>query len=296
MADIVIACVDTQPVPEEVDDVLVRIFNEAGDALITSGTTGDLVPGSGEVELVVPPGTYRAKLSMSLQGYEVQGGSVQFIEVPDDNPYAFDFSIDLFQHPAATDSDLCRLSGYLLDAAKQPVPGAVIVFSPLGHPTAVGEAGILRSRIAVTTDDNGYAVVDLIREGRYEVLVRSMVDITAYVEIPDTSWANLADVLFPVPALVTFTPATLVLGIGDLAAVDVTVTMKSGLVLDLVDANSYVEFYCDPAGGVGIISCSDQLTLRGVSGGAFSIKARPTAGLIVRPEATVSGELPVNVS
>lgn len=295
MADIVIACVDTQIVPQPVDGVLVRIFNQAGDTLITQGTTGAVVPGSGEVELVVPGGmTYRAKMSMSTPGYEIT--TPQFLEVPDDNPYAFDMTVELFQNPAATDPNLCRASGYIRRVNGWPAGGSVIIFAPIAEPVIVDEVLVLGEKVHAVADEDGYVVVDLYRQGKYRVFVEGLEDMFAEVEVPDRSWTVIGDLLIPIPASATFDPASLSLSPGDQELVDVTITLRSGLEKTIGEV--YEELCIQPTevDGLRLALSSDGLRVTAETVGSYDVELEVTDQGTVLPTPEISGTLPVTVT
>ena len=63
---VTIRTVDDQVVPVPVDGVLVSIFDSTGTTFLTSGVTGSITPGSGEVPFSLPGSvggiTYKALL------------------------------------------------------------------------------------------------------------------------------------------------------------------------------------------------------------------------------------------
>jgi hypothetical protein len=299
MPDFIVVCEDSQVVPEPVDDVLVRIFNEAGDTFITSGTTGAVVPGSGEVELTVPSdGTYRAKFSMAAPGYTVV--TPQLLDVPVTDDAVFEITLDLFQLEPATDPELCRVSGHILRGNKRPAAGVELFFTSIAEPIIQGQSIILGKKVRVLSDDTGKVVVDLVRQGKFRVFVEGLEDIPTQVEVPDRAWTDIKDLLFPSVELVTFTPNPISMLVDDIQDVDVQFTYRSGLVrgpLELVWDDLSVSYSVSPTTGLllGFLS-TGQLRLRAQSAGTYTITPTITSNQVILPEPVVTGTLSVTVT
>jgi len=189
-------------VPVTVDDVVVRVFDETGTTLITSGTTGDPIA-DGVVEFTldgdVTPIRYQLRIFIS-------GGSIsspKYIDVYSpavDAPTGannFELTATLFTLPQAVNPRLCRASGYVLGPDGRPRSGIDVHFIPCFSPLIVDDYGVLGERVACHTDTTGYISVDLFRTGVYRAIVEGHENSGREVVVPDRASINIFHLLFP---------------------------------------------------------------------------------------------------
>lgn len=201
---------DLVPVP--VDDVIIRVFDETGTTLITSGTTGDPLP-DGAVEFTLDGDAVPVRYQ--LRNY-ISGGSIgspRYIDVYSpavDAPTGannFELEAALFTLPGATNPRLCRASGYVLGPDGRPRPGIDIHFIPCFSPLVVDGYGVLGERVACRSDSTGYVSVDLFRTGEYRAVVESHENSAREVTVPDRTSINIFHLMFPRVATVDWSVA-----------------------------------------------------------------------------------------
>jgi len=197
-----------------------------GGTLIVSATSA----ANGEATVSIPAGVYNIIVSYpGIYGYSVTN-PYQITVVTNNETY--DIELGLFVHPVATGM-YCRCSGHFLDSAGATITDAYIYFQPDDIPLRYGNAGTfpLTAECQIT---DGYGSIDLIRGGVYWVMIPGLKD-RYRVTIPDSAWASLPDVVFPIVYSVSFDPASVTFDTGDTATVAVTVTYRSGLELSGTD-------------------------------------------------------------
>lgn len=303
---VTVYCYDEQVPAELVDGVLVRVFNEAGAVFIAQGYTGDA--GTGKVEFSLDgslTGTrYRIRLSKTGVAFDGslgdQSKSPQYIDIY--SPAAgsptgtndFDIYGDVFHHPSSSDPRLCRCSGYVVYPNGNPVTNAVLELTNLFTPIIADSNRIVTGgRLEVVADSDGYLEVDLYREGEYSAIISSLSDETRHIYIPDRNGWNLADILFPVVAQVTYDVPTLTLAVGGEGDVVPTITYSDTREADdLTD----VEWVSSDEAVATVISAGDHIVVTGVAAGSATVYAVRADDSVVRtPEAGIT-QTPVAVT
>lgn len=288
-----ITFLDTEVPPGEIEGILASLYQ--GDSLIVSSTS-DV---DGEVTFDLAVGTYHMIVSYpGSSGYQVSNPYV--LEIVS-GVNAFSVSIELFDHPTAVNPAMCLCSGYFYDSSGALIDEATIQFRPKEFSSVVGTIGVLGRPLNCTVED-GYAELDLERGALYRVKVPWFSPAAWEVWIPDRSWANLPDVLYPIPSSVVYTPISLSMGVNDATDVTVSITHRSGLVLsgDVVGEDWPVEFTSSDESVVTVTENEDgTFTARALSVGTATISAaRTTTDDPIRLYADpgVSGTLAVVVS
>ncbi len=257
-----------------VDGVLVRIYDDQ-DVFVTQGTTGEGANPAGDRLFDLATGTFTMRLSMSSSGYSMVSPQLFTVTgVPADD--IFDVETNLFQLPAAINSNLCRCSGYFKDITGGALDSARLRFRNMGRPTLLGSDSVLGGYVDVTTDTNGYAQIDLIQGANYRVTIDSLPDLGNEVLVPSLTGANLPDVIFPVVTSVTFNPPTLTLAVDASGTSDTTINYRSGLTVKLskfVVGEVPVSFTPDVVGLVTIAIEDDNLKITREAAGTVVITA-----------------------
>ncbi len=218
--------------------VLVRVFDAAGTSFISQNTTA-LVGGDAVAEFTLdgddPPAEYTIRMSKTGVGFDValgaQYATPQLIEVW--SPAAssptgtndFDVKGETFTAPVATDSRLCRASGFFKDATGRALAWLDITLINDFKPAIVDGYAVLGSKVQLRTDIDGYVEVDLYRGGEYRAMIQSIqaaeADITGAIVfdrelvVPDRASVSLVDLFFPVVEAITWAPTTVALTAGD---------------------------------------------------------------------------------
>jgi hypothetical protein len=197
-----------------IEGALVKVFSENG-----KGVYGEMVTkANGKASFLLNgPQRYQARVFKMSTGFT--------------NPIFFDvigeagakncFLIpgNAIASPSSTDPRLCMCSGYFRTPTGAPAVALDIQFVTRFHPILLDDAGILTERVTTRTDKNGWAQIQLIRHGEYDVLVTGYEDVKRTVAIPDASSCNLPDLIFEVVDSVIVTPDPIQVRLG--ATVDV---------------------------------------------------------------------------
>lgn len=292
--------------------VLVRVFNEAGDTFITQDTTVD-VAGDAVAEVTLdgddPPNKYTIRMSKTGVAFDGSLGddskSPQSIEIyspPANAPTGkndFDIQGETFTMPVATDPRLCRASGFFKDAAGRPLVGLDMSFMNQFKPAIVDGYGVLGSKIQLRTDQDGYAQLDMYRNGEYRAIVESIqaaeADTTGAIifdreiVVPDRSSANLVDLLFPVVKEITWDPASVSLAAG--ATLELTPTVVASDYRTLEGSACGDVLYEITDTDVALVSVeADKLVITGVAAGTTELTAtRRDQSVVFIPYSGITG-------
>jgi uncharacterized protein YjdB len=289
---------EQSPTPDPIENVLVRMFNAAGDVFISQDYTDVLGIADFTLDGDDPPNEYTIRLSK--QGVAFDGGlgddskSPQLIEVytpPAGSPSGTnDFTVrgQTFTRPVATDPRLCRLSGFFRRSDGEPYAWLDFRFKPCFKPAIVDGDGVLWGTIDARTDEDGYIEIDLFRGGEYRVLVETLDDDERLIVIPDVSSENIVEILFPVVETVVFLPASLLLAVDDSEEVVPTVTASNQQVLEGT-AQQDVE-YTSSDEAVAIVAVqNDLLVITAVGPGTCQIDvARLDESIVVVPNTGIT--------
>jgi hypothetical protein len=290
-----------------VDGVLIRIYTSPGDVFVTQGTSGDGVNPTGDRLFNLTAGAYTMRFSMSTSGYSFTNGSPQALTVTG-VPAAdiFDIEVDLHSRPVATDSNLCRCSGFFRDADGSLLVGGTLWFVRTTQPHLLLLDALLGERIRVVTDADGYAQVDLVRDAVYRLEHSALIDVNLEMRVPVASSANLPDVIFPIVSYISPTTSPVALAAGAAASIqDVSIVYRSGLSVvlsEFVDGVYPVEFESDDPAVAGVGVVDGQVAITAIAAGTANITAtrviedEDTAIAAVPAAGAVTGSIVVNVT
>lgn len=199
----------------------VKIFTDA-EVFVTEDTT----PVSGAVTFDLPDGDYIARVSVGAMPY-VNPSPFSFTVEPagDDN---FNLPVELMELPSADNPVFCRVSGYLYH--EDPVTTKIALErvwpQQLLDPN-IGQVSFLSGPYTLSVDD-GYGLADLLKGARYNVnLLRAAR--RWWMQIPNTSSAEIGAVLFPQVLSITPSSALVSLAIGEEVEVTYSQLYYSGL-------------------------------------------------------------------
>lgn len=275
--------------------VLVHVYDQAGTSLITTGTTDS----SGHVTFLLPGTAAPTPTRYQLRSFKAGTSLAQpkYIDVfspPADSPTGtnnFQLDMQVFTHPPATDSNLCRLSGYIRDPAGRYKRGVDIHFIYRFNPLIVGEELVLGERITQRTDKNGYFQIDLWRKGCYRAIIESHENAGRDVYVPDLAAANVNLVLFPRVYSVTYTPTPgWSLAVGQKLDIMVQVTLTSGYVINGTAPEDVL--YSLPQGDItaSLQVLDDRISIVGANPGTSSVRlSRTDNTLIYEPNDAIVG-------
>lgn len=297
-----IYCYDEQVVPELVDGVLVRVYNEAGDTFITQGYTGDA--GSGKVEFSLDgtaaptPTNYTIRLSkqgVAFDGYlGDKSKSPQLVAIyspasgSPTGTNSFDVYGNVFHNPASSDPYLCRVSGYIMNQDGTAFAGANVFVENLFDPIIVNGRAILGRRQNYEADDDGFVSFDLYRESTYRLSVEGLIDTPREIHVPDLDGFNLIDLLFPVVTQIVYSPSSVSVAIDGEIEVTPTITFSDGRTATGTGADDVTYEVAD--GAVASVSVGEEtLTIRGVGPGSTTVSAdRSDESIIILPTPTIT--------
>jgi hypothetical protein len=281
---------DTSLLHNPIAGVVVRAFNAAGSQGLTQTTT-DV---AGHAGLMLEDATtYQLRFFKQNVGFS----NPKYVDVlvsPGVN--TFDVQGELFTPPAAVDPRLCRASGFFRTVTGAAAAGVSIHFIAKFDPLLLEGAAVLTEREFFRTDARGYAEVDLIRNGHYDVTIEGMEDFQRTIYVPDAASVNLPDLLFPVVATVSFDPpGPWALTAGDPAlGVTPTILSTDGRSLQLSAGDVY--WTTSDKAVFDIAYSPTQLFLRPVSAGSAELRAARSDTSIIRiPDTPIAGQ-PVAVT
>lgn len=295
---------DDEVTPNPVDGVNVLVYDATGTTLQTSGITG--TPTAGHVEFSLNGEAAPNPVVYQLR-FAINGGTIvspQQIEVyspASGSPTGtnnFEITASLFTLPVATDPRLCRCSGYVRGPDGRPRPGVNIQFIPCFNPLVVDGIGVYSERVETRTDEAGYVVVDLYRDGYYMATVESHENIQRQVLVPDRSSVNINNLLFPVVSAVTFSPVgPWNLTVGGELEITPTVTASDFRTLEGSGAED-VLYAVDDSSIATVDVASDKIVVRGVAAGSTTLTVtRSDTSIVYIPDPGVSGgSVTINVT
>jgi hypothetical protein len=286
---------DDQIVPQLVDGVVVRVFDQTGTTLITEGTTGSVIAGTAEFTLNGdnPAITYQLR-------FYINGGSVlspQYIQVysppsaaPPPGGNTFTITAALFTLPTATNPLLCRVSGFIWGPDGRPKRGIDIAFIPLFRPLVVGEIGVLGERVNTKTDKDGFVQVDLLREGCYFASVESHENVQRDVEVPDRSSVNIMHLLFPIVVKIAYgVIPPIAVPVDGLVTLTPVITASDFRTLEGT-APEDVQYAVDDPSVASVVINQNTIVINGLSAGTTNLRVtRKDASIIYLPDPGIDG-------
>jgi len=298
---------DDQAVPQPVEDVQIRVFDEA-DLFVTESLTD----ASGELQTVltgdVSPGLeYIVRLHKT--GLDIPAGPTQRIKVIDPlgvtETNIFDFTTHTSLVPESSDPDFCMVSGYFIDARGNPLRALNLKFTPKeGYPTAtisgmpftsfptIVRDRIIASEALVQTDNSGYAECILPRGGVFDFTIHGLEtpgpEPLSEVTVPDAPGIEIHDLLFPYAKSVEYGAAGAAVVTG--GTVELTVTALSSGMVPIEGQVDLGIFFLFTTGDENVatveITEDGTLLVRGVAGGSTTVEVERVPGTYAprRPE------------
>jgi len=212
---------DSIPSGLALEGVLVRVYSEDGTTFITEASTD----ADGRLTLDLPDlTTYWVRFFKV--GYAFNSRST--ISVDGSLLNSFDVvARNLTTHSSATDLNLCRVSGYLLNGSGVPTPNVTLYFMLTGKPRVVGGRAMLPSKVYATTDKSGKVSVDLVRNGVYDVWAAGTDDTVYRAVVPDYPNVDITDLLFPIVTTLSLEVPSVTIAKEDSVSVDVLAELSS---------------------------------------------------------------------
>ena len=195
---------DTSPLQNPVSGVTVKILSP--DGRIVFGQT--VTDSNGHAGFLLPSGqNYQARFYKFQVGFtNPQLFTVLPSPLTTGQSNSFNISADILTPPVATDQRLCVAYGYFRDITGAPQRDVEIHIIGKFDPVWLDGAGVVKERVIVRTDDNGYVQVNLIRCAMYDVTIQGEEDITRHIAVPMAPNVNIADLIFPIVSQIVTTP------------------------------------------------------------------------------------------
>lgn len=276
---------DDQPTPAVVNDVVIHVYSAAG-ALLATGTTGQGADPAGEYSLSLTgsgsPGT-EYHLRMRKPNVTFTKGATQKIFVIEPlvpaTPNIFDISVHAATRPTSSDADMCRLSGYVVDARLRALTDARLRISSvpafpdgqqsagglhyLGDPTVVRDRMLIGAVRTVTPSSAGFFDLLLPRKGVFDVQLHGAEHpLTGFqrIYVPDAADWALEDVLFPYVKQVDYGASPVALTVGQTKTLTINVHISDGRQLsELAVLGSILEFKASDAAIAKVVFDKDGL-------------------------------------
>lgn len=280
---------DSTPLHNPIQGVLVKVYDPTGSTFFTQDTTDAL----GHVGFLLETQLY------SLRFFKFQVGFAQPVlaEVLA-SPAINKFNVfgDIFVPPTPTDLRLCRASGFFRDVSGSPKRFLDIQVISKFSPILLDGAAVITERQIIRTDEKGYAQIDLIRGGKYQVTIEAFEDCQREIAVPDATSVNLPDLLFPVVAQVIFDPPPPYnLLVGQSLVLTPIVLASDGRPLTGTDIEDVIWKTTDESKASVTVS-STTLTIRGNGVGSAQLTATRINSSIIRiPDSPIGGQ-PVDIT
>lgn len=254
-----------------VEDVQVRLYSDDGSTFITYGLTDS----SGEFTTDVPDATYWVRFFKT--GFSFASKLKVIVSASAANN-TFDVEAEnLEQLPPSAANNLCRVSGYVVDAGGQPRKGATFQFMLNQVRHIVSGRPITSAKVISRSDKYGYLEVELIQNAFYEVVVEGLDDQVFMAQVPESQSCNLTELVWPYPARIDLSSSSVSVASGDDEDVTVTLVLSSGVEMPLPDdaPAGAVSFTVSPESSdtdVATVSLSNStLTITGVAAGSCTV-------------------------
>jgi len=257
---------DSTPAESPVAGMMVRVFGTSGNFFTQDTTDAD-----GHVGFTLWSQDY----DLRFYQFGSQVTQPQRITVSETDPNVFDVQATVFEHPVAVDPRLCRASGYFRTIAGAPHRNVDIHFIGEFDPILLEGAAVLSERVAIRTDGDGYACIDLIRGANYLVTVQGYENCQRRISVPDLPSVNLPSLLFTVVEEITFYPAApFSLSVG--SSLELTPTVIGTNKVPLVGTASGDLLWSSSDETVFTVSVEpDYLVLLGIAAGTAELSAAP---------------------
>ena len=304
---------DTQVVPVAVDDVLVKVYDADG-VFVTSGSTGEGANEDGEVEFELTGSEDGTSYTLRFRkdGASITNPQAISVTDPADPSNIFDVTAELHTLPTADDANMCRCSGYFVDASGAAIEDLRILFRvkpEIPEPQILGSGnsakGIVGGHTVVAlTDSSGYVQLDLPRDGEFDAVVGGQENERLHVVVPDAASASLVHLLWPIISNIVYDPVSpAAVATGETTDVGLALTWSSG-VTKFTGAPPMEYTSSDNDVATASVSGTDQddatLTIRGVSAGQATLTPTRTYvegyETVARPAVSALPTIVVNVA
>lgn len=269
---------------EPISGVIVKVFPAGSGVSNTQQITDD----DGKASFML----FTQQYSMRLYKFGAtfpQPQTFTVLEAPTLN--AFDVVGETFTLPASTDARLCKCSGWFRSPDGSPRKYLDMHFYPEFAPIVLEGSAVTPGKIAIRTDEYGFAQINLIKCGQYRVTIEGLEREERYIRVPELLSANLSNMLYAVVDRVTFDPeGPWTIAAGDELEITPTVYDSAGVVLHGTgqdDVDWSVSDTTIASVGVGEF----KLTIRATGAGSLELRAARKDQSIIRiPDVPIAGQ------
>lgn len=283
---------DTTPQKLPIAGVVVKVLNAQGTLVYGLATTDS----DGKVSfLLEAPITYQMRFFK--RGVNIKNPQIVGV-VPAPEVNQFDVSGEVFQTPVSINPRLCVASGYFLRGDGSPAPHVDIHFIAKFNPVLLEDDVVLTERVTVKTDKRGYAELELIRYGKYDVTVEGFEDYQRLICVPNQPNVNLPDLLFPRVESVSFVPPPpYSLAVGEEVVIVPVVATSDKNVLEGT-AMEDVQWSSSDTNILAVLPSTYTLTLRGIAPGTAELRCCRQDGSVIKiPNTDIEGQpVPITVT
>lgn len=275
---------DTAPAASPIEGVLLRLYSADGKLFYTDTITN----AEGHGGFLLDDGV---QYQLRLYKFQVSfTNPLLFSLAAPPALNVFDVKGAVFVPPVALDPRLCRASGFFRRGTGAPAANVDAHFIPKFDPLLLEGAAVLTERDIIRTDERGFAQIDLIRCGEYDVTIQGMDDMRRTISVPDAPSVNLPDLLFPVVHQITFSPpGPFEVTIGTDLPIVPTIIASNGEVLPGTGAGAVLWGTEDPT-TAAVLDNGTALALRAFKSGTTRLTARRSDTTIIRyPDLPILG-------
>lgn len=264
--------------------VVVKIFGMNSGASVTQGTTDN----DGKVSFLL----FSQQYSMRFYRFGATFSQPQVftvLEAPSLN--TFDVVGETLPLPASSDARLCRCSGWFRNIDGSPRKYLDMHFYPEFSPIVLEGSAVTPGKVAIRTDENGFAQINLIKCGQYRVTLEGLEREERYIRVPELLSANLSNMLYAVVDRVTFEPSgPLAVSAGDELEIIPTVYDSAGVVLHGTGQDDVDWSVSDTT--IASVGVSEfKLTIRATGTGSLELRAARKDQSIIRiPDTAIAGQ------
>ena len=266
MTSIVLSFADNTSPPLVLHDVIVRIYNQAGDQFITQLVSDE----NGEITYDIPDGTYWVR--MYKKGYSFQSKALIEVTAGLYNQWLI-VGNNLTELPPSSAAGICRVSGFVVDAQGAPSHLPIITFALPSEIRVMGGNLLGTEKVICQPDANGYVEVELIQNATYSVTMASISDEVLEAKVPPEQACNITDLLYP-RGITTPLPSSLTITADTKTSTGVTVLASSRLPLPDTDiglsATSLISVQADTS--ISTVVESGTLYVTGTTPGTYSVE------------------------
>jgi len=251
-----------------IESVVVRFYNQAGDTFVTQLTSGS----DGSITTDLPDATYWVRFYKT--GYYFP--SKLLIEVADGETNEWSITgNDLTILPPSGADDICRVSGFIIDAQGAPSGLPIVTFGLLSKYRIGSNRIIGTEKVKSQPNKDGYIEVELLQGKAYSVTMPVIGDEVINVLVPNLQQCDILDLVYPRGVISGNIPSSISVTSGQKFTTNFSVALSSGARLDDNTVQFYPEDLLRLSASSGLsaeIGDSNLISVTAESAGTYSLK------------------------